>query len=47
MMSEEVRRLRLLLDAVPTMVSYWDRDLTNRFANGAFAECFGMTPAEM
>lgn len=47
MMSEEVRRLRLLLDAVPTMVSYWDRDLTNRFANEAFAECFGMTPAEM
>ena len=47
MMSEEVRRLRLLLDAVPMMVSYWDRDLTNRLANEAFAECFGMTPTEM
>ena len=47
MMSEEVRRLRLLLDAVPMMVSYWDRDLTNRFANEAFADCFGMTPTEM
>ncbi len=47
MMSEELRRLRLLLDAVPMMVSYWDRDLTNRLANDAFAECFGMTPTEM
>lgn len=46
-MSEEARRLRLLLDGIPTMVSYWDRDLTNRLANEAFAECFGMTSAEM
>jgi PAS domain S-box-containing protein len=47
MMSEEARRLRLLLDGIPTMVSYWDRDLTNRLANEAYAACFGMTPAEM
>ncbi len=46
-MSEEARLLRLLIDGIPTMVSYWDRDLTNRLANEAFAECFGMTPAEI
>lgn len=47
MMSEEARRLRLLLDGIPTMVSYWDRDLTNRLANEAYAGCFGMAPTEM
>jgi hypothetical protein len=28
--------MRLLVDRVPTMLAYWDRDLTCRFANRAY-----------
>jgi PAS domain S-box-containing protein len=36
-----------LLDALPAMVSYWDRDLRNRMANEAYVEFFGKSPEEM
>lgn len=36
-----------MLDALPAMVSYWDRDLTNRMANDAYVEFFGKTPEEI
>lgn len=45
--SGEARLLRGLLDAIPTIVGYWSRDLTNLIANKAFAECFGTTPADI
>lgn len=45
--SEEERRLRRLIDNLPAMVSYWDRDLRNVIANEAFVEFFGMAPAEI
>jgi diguanylate cyclase (GGDEF)-like protein/PAS domain S-box-containing protein len=44
---EDPRRLRLLIDSVPAMVSYWDRQLCNVVANEAFVEFFGKTPVEI
>jgi diguanylate cyclase (GGDEF)-like protein/PAS domain S-box-containing protein len=43
----DARRLRLLIDNIPAIVSYWDRELCNVFANQAFIEFFGKTPAEI
>jgi PAS domain S-box-containing protein len=37
--------LQKILDATPSMIGYWDRRLTCRFANRAFEEWFG-TPLE-
>lgn len=36
-----------ILDALPAMVSYWDRDLCNRMANEAYVGFFGKSPREM
>jgi PAS domain S-box-containing protein len=33
--------LRTVLDAVPSMIGYWDRDLTCRFANRAYSSRLG------
>jgi len=44
---EDARRLRLLIDSVPAMVSYWDRERCNVVANEAFIEFFGQTPVEI
>jgi diguanylate cyclase (GGDEF)-like protein/PAS domain S-box-containing protein len=44
---EDARRLRLLIDSVPAMVSYWDSELRNVVANEAFIEFFGKTPVEI
>ncbi|MCK6427199.1 MAG: CHASE domain-containing protein [Burkholderiaceae bacterium] len=35
------RDLQTLLDAVPSMIGYWDRHLVNRFANRAYQDWFG------
>ncbi len=34
----------VLLDALPAMVGYWDRDLRNVVANAAYVEFFGRSP---
>lgn len=34
--------LRAVLDAVPSMIGYWDHDLVNRMANQAYAKWFGV-----
>jgi diguanylate cyclase (GGDEF)-like protein/PAS domain S-box-containing protein len=44
---EDARRLRLLIDSVPAMVSYWDSQQRNVVANEAFIEFFGKTPVEI
>jgi diguanylate cyclase (GGDEF)-like protein/PAS domain S-box-containing protein len=44
---EDARRLRLLIDNIPAIVSYWDRELRNVLANQAFIEFFGTTPSEI
>ena len=36
------RTLRLVLDAVPSMMAYWDEALTCRFANKAYETWFGV-----
>jgi len=36
--------MRLLVDRVPSMLAYWDRDLHCRFANRAYEKWFGVDP---
>lgn len=40
-------RLRQLLDGFSALVAYWDAQLTNRYANQAYAAWFGLTPEAM
>ncbi|HNA52419.1 MAG TPA: PAS domain S-box protein, partial [Mycobacterium sp.] len=44
---EEARLLRRLVNNIPAIVSFWDRDQRNVIANQAFVNYFGITPAEM
>ncbi|MCA6218858.1 PAS domain S-box protein [Ideonella sp. B7] len=39
--------LQTILDAVPSMIGYWDRDLRNRFANHAYHRWFGVDPGSL
>lgn len=39
--------MRAILDGLPAMVGYWDRDLCNRMANSAYLEWFGREPETM
>ncbi|MBF0332936.1 MAG: PAS domain S-box protein [Alphaproteobacteria bacterium] len=39
--------MRSVLDNLPSMIGYWDRDLRNRFGNHAYATWFGIDPARM
>lgn len=36
-----------MLDGLPAMVGYWDRDLRNRMANAAYLDFFGKSPQAM
>jgi PAS domain S-box-containing protein len=38
-----LRDLQNVLDAVPSMIAYWDKDLKNQFANKAYEKWFGVT----
>ncbi|OHX11468.1 hypothetical protein BI347_17520 [Chromobacterium sphagni] len=39
--------LRTILDAVPSMIGYWDRELINRVANHAYHVWFGKPPGTL
>jgi PAS domain S-box-containing protein len=39
--------LRAILDAVPSMIGYWDAKLVNRVANRAYGTWFGLDPARL
>jgi PAS domain S-box-containing protein len=39
--------LQTILDGIPGLVGYWDRQLCNRFANKAYLDWFGRTPQEI
>lgn len=41
------RELRTVLDSLPAMVAYWDRNLLNRFSNTAHMRWFGMTAEQI
>jgi PAS domain S-box-containing protein len=41
------RDLQTILDAVPSMIGYWDRSLRNRVANRAYNRWFGVDPGQM
>lgn len=36
-----------MLDGLPAMIGYWDRDLRNRMANAAYLDFFGKSPQAM
>lgn len=45
---ETARRfLRAVLDAVPSVIAYWDGHLINQMANHAYADWFGMAPESL
>ena len=44
--TEETRSLRRLIDHLPALIGYWDREQRNVIANAAFSDYFGLTPAE-
>ncbi len=44
---ESEKRLRLVTDSLPVLVSYCDRDLNYRFCNAAYEEWFGIGREEM
>jgi PAS domain S-box-containing protein len=50
-MEEQLRQrerdLKSVLDSVPAMIGYWDKNLVNRFGNHAYQEWFGINPSEM
>jgi diguanylate cyclase (GGDEF)-like protein/PAS domain S-box-containing protein len=39
--------LRAILDGIPALVAYWDRDLRNRIANRAYLDVFGVAPGRI
>ncbi len=41
------RDLQTILDAVPSQIGYWDRELRNRMANAAYHDWFGVAPATL
>lgn len=46
-LSDSLENIRAILDALPAMVGYWDKDQRNRMANDAYVEFYGKTPGEM
>lgn len=45
-LADSPENIRAILNALPAMVSYWDKDQRNRLANDAFFEFFGKTPEQ-
>ncbi|MDI1257802.1 PAS domain S-box protein [Aquabacterium sp.] len=41
------RDLQTVLDAVPSMIGYWDKNLRNRVANQAYSRWFGVPPSAL
>jgi PAS domain S-box-containing protein len=41
------QELQIIIDQIPALIVYWDKDLRNRFANKAYVEWFGIAPDQM
>jgi PAS domain S-box-containing protein len=39
--------LQRILDHMPVMIGYWDRDQTNRFSNRAYEDWLGVSPEQI
>jgi PAS domain S-box-containing protein len=46
-LAEREALLRLVVDQVPAMIGYWDREGRNRLANADYLRWFGKAPAEI
>ncbi|MCX6072730.1 MAG: diguanylate cyclase [Campylobacterales bacterium] len=45
--SEREQFIRSIVDDIPNMIGYWDRNLRCRYANNAYREWFGKSPEEI
>ncbi|MGE5084703.1 MAG: CHASE domain-containing protein [Bacillota bacterium] len=45
--SNQRQFLQKIIDMIPAMIGYWDRDLTNRISNQAYLKFFGKKPEEI
>jgi len=46
-LAESHRFLRSLADSLPNIIGYWDAELRNRFASGAYESWYGLKPEKM
>jgi PAS domain S-box-containing protein len=46
-LGEHERMLQHILDSVPGLVGYWNKDLVNGYANIAYSEWFGLRPEQI
>jgi len=44
---EGKRNLQALIDNIPALIGYWDKNLINRFGNLTYAQWFGVDPSTM
>ena len=44
---QRTQDIRSILNNMPSMIGYWDKNLLNRFGNAAYSEWFGIDPASM
>lgn len=44
LIAQRGRFIRTITDAIPSLISYWDKDLYCSFANAAYLEWFGQAP---
>jgi len=45
--SLRLKTLLSILDSMPAMIGYWDRNLHNRFSNRAYSTWFGVSPVKL
>jgi len=45
--TEREQFFKSVIDDIPNMIGYWDRDLRCRYANNAYREWFGKSPEEL
>lgn len=46
-LAQSRRDLQSVIDGIPAMIAYWDKDLHNRFCNTAYIEWFGKSPDQV